>query len=184
MNARIRLLRRRAARGLTAFELMATASLAVGILIAANLMLQASTDVSKSTADQGAAQMRVQRSLLPLGDVIRRGSLASLRHVDGTNFAGGTSDTGFQIRRVVSYCGAPIVSALRTYRWDRPAGATEGDLIRVDGTVNSVLVRHVTNFNVSRTGNLITITVSTRSGPTDDRARTATGTLEVAARNP
>jgi hypothetical protein len=174
----------RSQAGVTVLELAMSATLAVGVLGAAGMMIDASSHVAQSTNDQGAASLRVGATLYQLTDAVRRGSLASARHVDGTNFDDGTSDAGFQIRFVTGYNGAPITSGLITYRWDHVAGAPEGDVIRDDGGIQTILARHVTNFGIARAGNLFTITLTARSGPQDDRARSSIGQVEVTARNP
>ena len=174
----------RSQAGVTVIELALSATLAVGVLGGAGMMIDASSRVAQSTNDQGAASLRVGATLFQLTDAVRRGSLASARRVDGSNFDDGANDTGFQIRFVTGYNGAPITSDLITYRWDVPAGAAEGDVIRVDGGIETVMSRHVTNFSVSRAGNIFTITLTARAGPTDDRARVSTGVVEVTARNP
>ena len=170
--------------GVSAVELIMSATLAVGVLGGVGYMIDASQGVARSTTDAGTASARVGETLTKLADAIRRGSLASARHIDGTNVADATNDTGFQIRAVTAFSGAPVTANLVSYRLDLPPGATEGDLIRTEGAFVAVLASHVTSFRVARAGNLFTLSMSARSGPRDDRGRTSTGSVQVSARNP
>ena len=166
--------------GLTIVELSVSAVLSVAVLIAAGSMLDASGKVAQSTNDQGIVTRRTDNSLSEIAETMRRGSLASARHLDGTNFSAGSTDTGVQVRTVTDFQGHPITSALIGFRWD----STTRELLRVDGAISSVLARDVTAFSVGRTGDLFTLTLSTQSGPSDDRRRAATGVLQVIPRNP
>jgi hypothetical protein len=176
--------RTRTQSGLTMLEVAVSAALAAGVLTGATYMLDASRRVAQSTNDVGDAAKRADLVLEQLADAIRRGSLASMRKLNGTNFSSGQSDVGLQLRFVTGYVGTPTVSDLVTYRWDRAVGATEGELVRADGAVDTVVARHVTDFSVARAGDLFTLTVAARSGPTDDRGRVARGSCQITARNP
>jgi prepilin-type N-terminal cleavage/methylation domain-containing protein len=176
--------RLRSTKGLTLIEVLVSLSLAGVVLAAAGKLLDSSCNLAKSDAEAGLADQRVQHVLLPLSDAIRRGSLASIRHVDGANFSSGTSDSGFQVRQVLSNHGAPVAGPLIIYRLDKPAGATEGEILRIEGPIQSVLASGVTDFKVTRSGNLFTIDVSTHAGPQDDRGRDAHSTRQVGGRNP
>ena len=172
--------RLRSSKGLTLLELIISASLSAVVLLGAGSMVSASTNLSQSSTNVGESTRRVDATLGELADAIRRGSLASARRSDGTNFASGTTDSGIQIRRVVGFRGTPVTSDLVAYRWD----STTGDVLRVEDAVVSILASHVTAFAITRTADLFTVTLTSRSGPQDDRGRTATGMLQIAARNP
>src|SRR4029079_2843905 len=89
--------------GFSLIELISASAIAVALMGASSVLMDACGKVAKSANDQAGAQMRVQRALLPLTDAIRRGSLASVRHLDGGNFDSETSDSGFQVRRVLDF---------------------------------------------------------------------------------
>jgi hypothetical protein len=172
--------RSRRERGLSLVETLVSATLAVGVLGVTGAMVDASTEVARSTENQGHADTRVQRALVPLVEAIRRGSLGSARRLDGTNFVDGTSDQGFQIRPVLGFDGVPLTGELVTYRFDQAAG----ELLRSEGPIEAVLATGVTAFTASRTGGTFTFDVVAHSGPADARGRTAEGSMRATSRNP
>jgi Tfp pilus assembly protein PilW len=176
--------RTRSSRGLTIVELTVSSALLVGVLAGANAMVSTSSGLARSTSDEGTAGQRADRALQLVTTAIRRGSLATLNHVDGTAFDSGQSDTGFRIQADVGYNGAAILGTVATYRFDLPAGATEGSILQTQDGLTRVLVNGVTAFTVTRTGTLLTLDVRARSGPTDDRTRTVHAVVQATTRNP
>jgi hypothetical protein len=159
-------------------ELVLSSSILITILGGAQMMLAASSGVARSTNDQGVAGERAARALRTLSQSLRRGSLASMRALDGSNFGDGANDVGIQLREVANFNGVPVLNGIATYH-------LSGDqLLRTEDGLDSVIVTGVTSFTVARSGNIFTFDVRTRSGPADDRARTAHATMQVAARNP
>jgi hypothetical protein len=147
-------------------------------------MAKASTGVQQSTNDATTAAMRADRAVQMIADAVRKGSFATVRHRDGTAFADGTSDTGFQVQAVKGYTTAPVLDPATTYHFDIVTGKPEGSLIQTQNGVDRVIVNGVTAFTMTRSGQLFTIDIRTRSGATDDRARTVHATLQTASRNP
>jgi hypothetical protein len=177
-------MRNRSARGLTILQTLISAALLVIVLAGANAMVSAGTNVAQSTTNLGTASNRADHSLSAIADALRRGSLASVRLLNDTAFTDGSSDTGFKIRTVQTFTGTPVLSTPITYRLDTPSGASSGSLTRTQDGISRVLATGVTAFTVSRAGSLFTLDIRTRSGPTDDRARTIHAAVQVAARNP
>jgi hypothetical protein len=147
-------------------------------------MAKASTDVQQSTNDATTAAMRADRALQLLSEKVRKGSLATMRHVDNSTFADGSADSGFKIQAVTGYTSVPVLAPETTYRFVIATGAPEGSLIETQNGVDRVIVNGVTSFVVSRSGELFNFNIRTRSGPTDARARTVRANLQAASRNP
>lgn len=172
---------RRGESGLTLLEVTISAALLSGVMIGAQSLLQTSAKLTDSETRAGVAAERVGRATNLLADALRHGSLATTRHVDGTNFTDGTSDRGIQVKPVLAYRGIPILGAdAASYHWD----SAREELVRTVTGVDETLARGVTSFSVSRTGNLFTIEVTARCGPADDRGRTSHTRVELTARNP
>jgi hypothetical protein len=176
--------RARSCRGTTAIETIIGAALLVVVIGGAAAMTKASTDVQQSTNDATTASLRADRAVKLLGDAIRKGSLGTMQHRDGTTFSDGTNDTGFKVQAVKAYTNAPVLDTVATYHFDLVGGATEGALTQTQNGVDRVIVNGVTSFTVTRSGSLFTIDIRTRSGPADSRSRTTHATLQVASRNP
>lgn len=178
------MMRNRSARGLTILQTLVSSALLVMVLAGANAMVSAGTNVAQSTTDLGTASNRADHTLSTIADALRRGSLASLRMLNDSAFIDGAADSGFKLRVVQSFTGTPVLSSIIVYRLDMASGATSGSLTRTQDGITRVLATGVTAFRVSRAGNLFTLDIRTRSGPTDDRARTIHAAVQVAARNP
>jgi hypothetical protein len=176
--------RNRSSAGVTIVEIAIGVALSTAVLGGAGMMLSSTGRVAQSTNDGGVASNRAAEVLDELGDALRRGSLASLRRADGTAFADGGTDSGFQVRQVASYSGGQVLAAAVTYRFEPPSGDADGVVLRAEGAFETIVARGVTAFTVSRAGTLFTLNVRTRSGPADDRGRTQHAVLQVAARNP
>jgi Flp pilus assembly protein TadG len=176
--------RARSRRGATLIETVIGAFLLIVVIGAAAAMAKASTGVQQSTNDATTAAMRADRALQMLAEKLRKGSFATLRHVDNSTFADGTSDTGFKIQAVTGYTSLPVLATEATYRFVISMGAPDGSLVETQNGVDRVIVNGVTAFSVARSGQLFTFDITTRSGPTDDRARTVRAVLQAASRNP
>lgn len=176
--------RTRKSRGITIVQTTISAALLVVILGAASAMVTASTALSKSSNDLGNASNRANRTLELLADALRRGSIASVLQPNGTYFTDGTTANGFKVRAVTAYIGGRVVGNSVSYDFVLPAGATEGQVIRTDNGVQSVVANGVTAFSVARVGNLFNFDIRTRSGPTDDRGRAVHATVQITPRNP
>lgn len=171
-------------RGLTLVEVVISVVLLAGVLGSALALLDTSSDLAQSVNDERAAATRVDRALAKIADEFRKGSLASAAHLDETNFSDGDTGTGFRIRKTLGWDGGPILGEEVCYELVVPAGAAEGELVRREGAIETVLARGVTSFQVTRNGSAFDFTATAASGQTDDRRRTATGSLRVMARNP
>jgi len=176
--------RGRSARGLTIVEVTVSAALLVGVLAGTNALVSASSGLARSTSDEGTAGARADRALQLLTQAIRHGSMATLQHVDGSAFVNGENGTGFKIQADVGYNGSAILGTVATYQFSLPGGATEGSIVRIQDGITRILVNGVTAFTVTRTGTLLTLDVSTRSGPTDDRKRSVHAIVQATTRNP
>jgi type II secretory pathway pseudopilin PulG len=171
-------------RGTTLIETVIGAALLIVVIGAAAAMAKASTDVQQSTNDATTAAMRADRALQLIAEKLRKGSLATLRRLDDSTFADGTSDVGFKIQAVTGYTTAPVLAPQARYNYVVSMGAPDGSLVETQNGVSRVIVNGVTAFTVTRSGQLFTIDITTRSGPTDARARTVHATLQAASRNP
>jgi hypothetical protein len=176
--------RTRKSRGITIVQTTISAALLLVILGAAATMVSASSALSQSTNNVGNASNRADRTLEALVDAMRRGSIASVLQPNGTYFSEGTTSDGFAVRAVTAYTGGRVVGPSVLYRFVIATGATEGQVIRTENGVQRVVANGVTAFSVSRTGNLFTFDIRTRSGPTDDRARRIHATVQTTPRNP
>jgi hypothetical protein len=165
---------------MTLIEVVIASTTLVAVLLGAEMMVSASSGVAQSTNDQGIANERAARVLRKLSGSLRKGSLASARRLDGLSFLDGGNDSGFQIREVLNFNGTPILGGLVSYRFD----SATGEVIESEDGFDTVIAREVTSFSVQRSGTMFIFDVRTRSGPTDDRGRTAHATMQVAARNP
>jgi hypothetical protein len=175
---------RLAASGFTVLEMLISAVVLVVVLAATAGLVEASRGLSQTSSDAVVASTRVDRALAPMADALRRGSLASVRRTDGANFGSGSADVGFSVRGIEAWSGRPVESAPVTYRFDLPAFATEGEIVRVKDGVEEVLARGVTSFSVSRTGNVFELSIATTSGADAERAGKSAGVIRVSARNP
>ena len=175
---------RRSAAGLTLVEVVIAVTLMAGILGSAFALLDTSSGLAQSVSDQRVASTRVDRALSAIADEFRKGSLATAQHPDGTTFSDGDTDTGFQIRPIKGWNGSAIQGDVVSYQLIREDGATSGDLVRHELSVQTVIARTITGFTVERSGSAFIFSVTAESGQLDDRRRTATGTIRVMARNP
>ena len=171
-------------RGLTLVEVVISVVLLAAVLGGAVTLLDTSSDLAQSVNDERAAAMRVDRALGAIADEFRRGSLATATQLDGTTFSDGETDTGFQIRPIQGWDGAAVLGTQVRYEFSIDAGATEGELVRRSGAIETLLARGITSFSVQRTGSAFVFTVTAESGPNDDRRRRSSGSLQVMARNP
>ena len=176
--------RTRKSRGISIVQTTISAALLVVILGGAATMVSASSALSKSSTDLGNASNRADRTLEALVDAMRVGSVASVLQPDGTYFSDGTTSDGFAIRAVTAYIGGRVVGPSVLYRFVLPTGKTEGQIIRTENGVQSVVANGVTAFSITRTINLFTLDIRTRSGPTDDRERRVHATIQTTPRNP
>jgi len=170
--------------GLTLIEVVVATALLAGVLGGAFSLLDTSIDLSQSVNDERAAAMRVDRALGAIADEFRKGSLATAAHPDGSTFADGDTDTAFQLRPVTGWDGTAQQGTQVGYSFVVPSGATEGQLVRQEGALQTVLARGITTFTVTRSGSSFLFAVTAQSGPADDRRRTASGNFRVLARNP
>lgn len=176
--------RSRSARGLTIVEVTISAALLVGVLAGTNALVATSSGLARSTSDEGTAGARADRALQLLTQAIRHGSMATLQHVNGSAFADGESGTGFKIQADVGYNGTAILGTVATYQIAIPGGATEGSITQTQDGITRILVSGVTAFTVTRAGTLLTLDVSTRAGPADDRRRAVHAIVQATTRNP
>ncbi len=174
------MLRSRRQSGFTLIETIIATTLVAAILGGAISLLDASQKLAESATNERTAARRVDRALTRMSQELRRGSLATVRQLDASSFDDGETDLGFSVQPVTGWDGGPILGDRVTYEFD----ATTGELVRDDGLVETVLSRGLTAFTVSRTDTMFTFSTATTAGPTDDRRRTATGTLSMVARNP
>ena len=174
---------RRALSGLTLIETVVGAALLSIVAGVAFQLLEASRDLAESSCNQHLADVRVDRGLAMIERDFRSGSLSSAQHMDGTPFGDGESGAGFAIRPVVGWEGGAVLGELVEYRLEIQAGESDGEVVRTVGAIETTLATEVTSFVVTRTGTEFTMTMAARSGPDDDRGRSATGTLRVLARN-
>lgn len=170
--------------GLTLVEVAVSVVLLVGVLGGAISLMDTSVGLAQSVNDERAAAMRVDRALGAIADEFRKGSLATATHLDDSTFSDGDTGAGFRIRPVNGWNGVAQQGNQITYSFVLPSGATEGQLIRQEDVVQTVLARGITSFTVTRQGSSFVFSVTARSGPDDDRRRTASGTVRVMARNP
>jgi len=174
---------RRGRGGFTLLEVV-TATTIAGVLVGSAVRLLLTTgDLAFTATHQRTASQRVERTLTRVGAELRRSSAASAEHADGSTFADGETGTALSIRPVSGWEGAAVLGDRIQYRLEVPAGATEGELIRDDGLIETLIARRVSGFDVARDGSVFTVTVSARSGPDDDRERTSTGSLSILTRN-
>jgi Tfp pilus assembly protein PilW len=176
--------RLRSARGLTIIELTISSALLVGVLAGTNAMVSTSSGLARSTTDAGTAAARADRALQMLTSAIRRGSLATLQHLDGSAFNDGDTDVGFKIQADIDYLGSAVLGTVATYRFDLPAGATEGSILQTQDGVTRDMVNGVTAFTIRRAGTLMTLDVRTQSGPADARRRSTHAIVQATSRNP
>ncbi len=170
--------------GFTLIEVVIAMALMSIVLGGAVTLINTSTSLAQSIDNERIAAQRVDRALAKIADEFRKGSLATAVHPDGSTFEDGDAAVGYEIRPVTGWDGALVTGDLIGYRFDIDVGATEGEIVKVEDSVETLLARGVTAFTVARSGNVFIFGVSARSGPTDDRERTATGELRVMARNP
>jgi len=169
---------------MTLVEVTIAVTLMAAVLGSAFALLDTSSGLAQSVSDQRVASMRVDRALSAIADEFRKGSLATAQHPDGTTFSDTDTDSGFQIRPITAWNGSASQADFVSYQLIRAAGATEGDLVRQELSVQTIVARSITSFNVSRAGSAFVFEITAASGQLDDRRRIATGTLRVMARNP
>jgi type II secretory pathway component PulJ len=176
--------RSRTNRGTTLVEVLISSALAVLLLGGATMLLQSTQTLADSSDRMNAAQMRSDRALWPLVDDMRRGSMASVATTGGATFSDGTADSGISLQRVEGFEGDILRGTTIDYRWVVPGGATEGSLVRTQDGVDRTLARRVEAFSITRAGELFTVSITTVSGPNDDRARRSNASIAVTPRNP
>ena len=174
----------RSHHGMTLIEVLIAVVLLSAVLGSAMTLLDTSNDLAQSVNDERAAAMRVDRALSAIADEFRRGSLATATHLDGTTFSDTDTGTGFQIRPIEGWDGAAVLGDQIRYEYSIAAGASDGELVRREGAIETLLARGITSFAVERSGSAFVFTVTAASGQLDDRRRTASGSLRVMARNP
>ena len=170
--------------GMTLIEVVIATVLLVAVLGSALTLLDTSNSLAQSVNDERAAAMRVDRALGSIADEFRKGSLATATHLDGTTFSDGDAGDGFQIRPIEGWNGAAVLGTQIRYELSIEVGAPAGELVRREGSIETLLARGITDFSVTRDGSSFLFTVQSQSGQQDDRLRTASGTLRVMARNP
>jgi len=170
--------------GLTLVEVVIAVVLLAAVLGSAVTLLDTSSDLAQSVNDERAAAMRVDRALASIADEFRKGSLATAQHLDGSTFSDGDTGTAFQIQPILGWDGTAILGTQVRYEYTIAAGATEGELVRREGAIETLLARGITSFGIQRIGSAFEFTVTAESGQTDDRRRRASGSLRVMARNP
>jgi len=175
---------RSARRGFTVVEVTISVAVLGALLVAGGFVLRTSGDLAQSAADEGTAADRVQQSLLPVANELRRASFATIQSLDSTPFSDGETDAGVRFRRVTGFNGAPVLASPAVVRWTKPSGSPDGDVTLEQDGVTVVLARHVTAFEVARTGETLTVTATAQAGPDDARGRTHRGRIVVRARNP
>jgi hypothetical protein len=173
--------RRRSVRGLSAWEVLVASLLGAGMIGGGIAVTQSSTALAASSAWEDSASRHVEQVLRALTDALRTGSLDTVRRADGvTALANGGSDTGITIQRVLGYSGDVDLDAPITYSLD----AASGDVVRTQNGVSQTLARGITSLSITRTGDSFTVVVAAHAGPSDDRGRTARGSVTVRTRNP
>lgn len=177
-------MRVRRRRGFSILEVTVSVAALGGLLIVAGVVLRSAGGLAQSAADEGTVSNRVQQSLVPVANEIRRASFATFQGLDGTAFSDGETDVGIRYRRVVGFNGAPVLAAPSVVRFVRPTGAATGEVLLDQGGVTMVLARQVTAFSVTRAGESFTVQVTARAGGADDTGRSQTGRMVVRARNP
>ncbi len=170
--------------GLTLVEIVIATALLAAVLASAVKLLDASNDLARSMSDERAAAMRIDRALGSISDEFRRGSLATITHLDGTPFTDGDTGTGFRLQPIDGWNGGPVLGTELRYEFSLPIGAAEGELVRREGVVETILARGITSFAVTRTANSFDFAVTAGAGPANDRRRLARGSIRVMARNP
>jgi prepilin-type N-terminal cleavage/methylation domain-containing protein len=170
--------------GLTLIEVMIAVVLLTAILGSAVTLLDTSNELAQSVNHERAAASRVDRALAVISDEFRKGSLATVTHLDDSTFSDGDTGTGFHIRPVEGWNGSAILGDQVEYEFSLPVGETEGELVRREGGLETLLARGITSFSAERIGSSFEFTVTAESGPEDDRRRRSSGSLRVMARNP
>ena len=177
------MIRSRSIRGLSAVEILISAAFAFGLLSGAVSMAASSADLARGSAAEDAVARRVSESLATVSDAIRKASLASIRKLDGTEFADGESDVGFTGQPVIGFEGVPLLGPETTVRLDVPPGGGDGEILRNSGGIVERIARGVTEFKITRTGDAFVVAVRARSGDRNAR-RVATASLTAHTRNP
>ncbi len=165
-------------------EVLIASSLGVAVLSGATVLLQGASERSDASVDRKVAVTRADRALWPLVDDLRKASLASAVTPGDVAFVHGTSDTGIAVEPVIGFRGEVVRGAPIVYRWDIPAGATTGAVVRIEGGRRRILARGVTAFAITRERSTFHIRLTTAVGANDDRNRTVTATASVSPRNP
>jgi hypothetical protein len=177
-------MRTRRSRGSSLIEVVLTLSVALAVLSGAGAVAKSSNDLATSSGLADGSSRRVQRVLDAFTDEIRRASTGSITRTDGSAFESGSTYRSFRYQRVTGFGGTLQVGPQMMIRYIRANTAPDGVVVRVNGSVEEVLARNVTEFYVTRNGNTFTARVAVRLGGTGDRARTARGTASAQTRNP
>lgn len=170
----------RRGRGITLVEVMVGTLIAAVAIAAAIGLLSSATGLAASTAGKSAARRRADAVLWRVVRDLRRGSFGSLQHADGSLFADGDTDGAMSVQVIEDWSGTAGTGPRVDYSFD-PAG---GEVTRTEAGRSELLAREVTAFVVTRVGNHLTVDVTTRNGPGDDRERAASARAEVIPRNP
>lgn len=176
---------RRRQSGMSLIEVLLSSALAVLILGGAVMLLDSADKLASSAARTTVVAGKADRAVWLVSQDLRRATLASASKADGTGFFDGDSDQFVSFSLVKGYDGSAVVRGdTITYRFVRPAGATEGEIFRDQNGVSRLIARRVTDFNVSRSRAVFRVAVSAVAGPDDDRARRATAVANILPRNP
>lgn len=174
----------RSQTGSTLVEVLIVSALLAGIAGAALYLFTAANDLSESTQNSGQALVRLDRAVSTSSRILRRGSMGTLRKLDGTEFLEGETDNGFSIDTVTDFGpNATPIRANVAIEWVLPTGATRGSVMRREGTAETTVVSGVSDYRITRQGRRLVLRVTAESGPTDDRMRTAQTMVRIAPRN-
>lgn len=177
-------MRRRRVAGVSALEVVISASLGSIVIGGGIAVTSSSSEVARSSATEDSASRHVEKVLRVVAESIRRSSRSSLGVAVGSPLANGATTDAIVSQEVLGYSGAIRLDAPATIRFVRAPGAETGDVVRTQSGVDETIARGITSFAVARSGDAYTIAVAARSGPDDDRGRGAHGAMTVAVRNP
>jgi hypothetical protein len=152
---------------------------AIAITVAIGL-LSTAAGLAASTSGTSTARRRADTVLWRVLRDLRRASLASLKRADGSSFADGDSDLAVSMQVIESWSGTAGAGPSVEYAFD----AASGEVTRTEDGRTELLAREVTAFAVTRTADRLTVAVSARNGPADDRARSASARGQILPRNP
>ena len=177
-------MRTRKSRGTSLVEVVLSLSAVLAVLAGAGAVAKSSNDLATSSGLADGSSRRVQRVLDTFADEIRRASQASITRVDGSAFETGATYRSFRYQRVTGYGGTLQVGPQLMIRYLRANTAPDGTVVRMNGSVQEILARNVTEFSVTRNGTAYTARVAVRLGGPTDRGRVARGEVTVQTRNP